>query len=325
LLRWNEQGIVNGYANKYRFQLLNPFFPVIHTLKKEPSMTPKTRIGIIGGSGVYDLPGLEDIEEVSIQTPFGEPSDQYILGTVHGQRVAFLARHGRGHLINPTRVNYRANIWGFKSLGVEYLISMNACGSLKEEIEPGHIVIPDQLFDRTRLRPSSFFDDPGLVVHASEADPICPNLADILYQAVEATGKTVHKGGDFVIIEGPRFSTKAESRVFRRLGFSIIGMTAIPEAFLAREAGMSYAIIAHVTDYDVWHESEEAVTVERVIATLMHNAEVAKEAVANAVTLLADAGPSPQADAIKDAIITDKAKVRPEVIENLRLIVGKYF
>ncbi len=287
-------------------------------------MNTDIRIGVIGGSGVYNLPGLHNIEEITIQTPFGSPSDKYIIGTIHGQRVAFLARHGRGHFINPTRVNYRANIWGFKALGVEYLISMNACGSLKEEIKPGHIVIPNQLFDRTRLRPSSFFDEPGLVVHPSVADPICPQLADILYRAVAATGKTVHRGGDFVIIEGPRFSTKSESRVFRLLGFSIIGMTSIPEAFLAREAGMSYGIIAHVTDYDVWHESEEPVTVEMVIQTLMENAAVAQQATLNAIEMLKDAPPSPWQDVLQDAIITNREKIPHELKEKYQRLIGKY-
>ena len=285
-------------------------------------MTPPIRIGIIGGSGVYDLPGLTHVEEITIQTPFGSPSDSYILGEVDGQRVAFLARHGRGHVINPTALNARANIWGFKSLGVEYLISMNACGSLREEIKPGHIVIPDQLFDRTRLRSQTFFDEPGLVVHVSVADPICPYLADILYQAVAATGKTVHKGGDFVIIEGPRFSTKSESRVFRQLGFDIIGMTAIPEAFLAREAGMSYAIIAHVTDYDVWHE--EPVTVDMVIKTLLDNAAAAQQATLNAIRLLKNAPPSPYADALRDAIITNRDKIPQELKGKFQLLIGKY-
>ncbi len=287
-------------------------------------MSKPIRIGVIGGSGVYDLPGLTNIQEVAIQTPFGSPSDHYIVGELEGQRVAFLARHGRGHLINPTALNFRANIWGFKSLGVEYLISMNACGSLREAIEPGHIVIPDQLFDRTRLRSQTFFDEPGLVVHVSVADPICPYLADILYEAVKATGKPVHKGGDFVIIEGPRFSTKAESRVFRQLGFDIIGMTAIPEAFLAREAGMSYAIIAHVTDYDVWHESEEPVTVEMVVKTLMENAAAAQQATLNAIRLLKDAPPSPYADALKDAIITNRDRIPQHLKGKYQLLIGKY-
>jgi len=293
-------------------------------------MSEKIHIGVIGGSGVYQMEALTDVEEVTLTTPFGDPSDAYIVGTLHGQRVAFLARHGRGHVISPTRLNQRANIYGFKMLGVEYLIAVSACGSLQEAYAPGDIVIPDQLFDRTSGRALSFFDDPavgtdGLVAHISVADPFCDYLSDICHHAVEKTGAPVHKGANFITIEGPRFSTKAESRVFRAWGMDIIGMTTTPEAQLAREAGMSYAVMAHITDYDVWHESEEVVTVERVIQTLMRNAEVAKEAVANAVNLLADAGPSPQADALRDAIITGKDKVRPEVIENLKLIIGQYF
>ncbi len=287
-------------------------------------MSTPIRIGVIGGSGVYHLPGLQDVEEIAVDTPYGSPSDRYIVGAIDGQRVAFLARHGRGHLINPTSLNNRANIWGFKQLGVEYLISMNACGSLQEAIEPGHIVIPDQLFDRTRLRPLTFFDEPGLVVHPSVADPFCPNLSDVVYKAVQATGKTVHKGGDFVIIEGPRFSTKAESRVFRQLGFAIIGMTAIPEAFLAREAQMSYAIIAHVTDYDVWHETEGPVSVEMVIRTLLDNAAAAQQATLNAIAMLRDAPPSPYADALRDAIITDKSKIPPHLREKYGLLLSQY-
>jgi 5'-methylthioadenosine phosphorylase len=270
------------------------------------------------------MEALTDVQEVSLQTPFGPPSDSYIIGSLDGQQVAFLARHGRGHRISPTQLNHRANIYGFKMLGVEYLIGVSACGSLQEQYKPGDIVIPDQLFDRTRLRPTSFFDDPVLVVHASVAEPICPVLADVLYDAVAATGKTVHKGGDFVIIEGPRFSTKSESRVFRQLGFSIIGMTAIPEAFLAREAGMSYAIIAHVTDYDVWHESEEPVTVEMVIRTLLDNAAAAQQATLNAIELLKDAPPSPWADTLQDAIITNRSKIPEELAGKYQLLIGKY-
>ncbi|MEZ4659597.1 MAG: S-methyl-5'-thioadenosine phosphorylase [Caldilineaceae bacterium] len=293
-------------------------------------MTNNIRIGVIGGSGVYQMEALQDIEEVALETPFGKPSDSYIVGTLHGQKVAFLARHGRGHHTSPTRLNQRANIYGFKMLGVEYLIGVSACGSLQEQYAPGHIVIPDQLFDRTNGRALSFFDDAavgtdGIVVHVSVADPFCGYLSEICHQAVAEAGAPVHMGGSFVTIEGPRFSTKAESRVFRSWGMDIIGMTTTPEAFLAREAEMSYACMAHVTDYDVWHESEEPVTVEAVIRTLLHNAEVAKQSVANAVRLLANAGPSPHADALKDAIITSKNMVRPDVIEKLQLIVGKYF
>ena len=277
-------------------------------------MSNPIRIGVIGGSGVYQIEHLQDVEEVRLETPFGAPSDAYIVGTIDGQRVAFLPRHGRGHRISPSRINYRANIYGFKQLGVEYLIGVSACGSLQEQIAPGHIVIPDQLFDRTHGRAGSFFDDPavgtdGLVAHVGVADPFCPALSAACYEAVRATGCPAHMGGAFITIEGPRFSTKAESRAFRSWGMDIIGMTTTPEAQLAREAEMSYAVMAHVTDYDVWHESEEPVTVEMVIRTLLRNAEVAKSAVVNAIRLLRDAGPSPQANALRDAIITNKALV----------------
>ena len=293
-------------------------------------MTEPIRFGVIGGSGVYRMETLSDVEEIELDTPFGKPSDAYVVGTLHGQRVAFLARHGRGHRISPTRLNQRANIYGFKMLGVEYLIAVSACGSLQERLRPGDIVIPDQIFDRTRLRGLSFFDDPevgtdGLVVHVSVAHPFCDYLSDICFRAVEQTGTTAHLGGNFVTIEGPRFSTKVESIAFRQLGMDIIGMTTTPEAFLAREAEMSYACMAHVTDYDVWHETEEAVTVEAVIRMLMHNAEVAVAAVANAIELLAESGPSPFANALQDALITDRKAVPREVVDRLKLIVGKYF
>ncbi|MCC9076562.1 S-methyl-5'-thioadenosine phosphorylase [Litorilinea aerophila] len=293
-------------------------------------MSEKIRFGVIGGSGVYQMEALQDVEEIQLETPFGPPSDRYVVGTLHGQRVAFLARHGRGHRISPSRLNQRANIYGFKLLGVEYLIGVSACGSLQEQYAPGHIVIPDQLFDRTTGRALSFFDDPtvgtdGLVVHISLAEPFCPFLNQICYEAARETGNPVHLGGNFVTIEGPRFSTKAESRVFRSWGMDIIGMTTTPEAQLAREAEMSYSVMAHVTDYDVWHETEEPVTVEAVVRTLLHNAEVAKQAVANAIRRLADAGPSPQANALQDAIITDRSLVPPEVVQRLEPIIGKYF
>jgi 5'-methylthioadenosine phosphorylase len=293
-------------------------------------MSTPVRIGVIGGSGVYAIEQLQDVEEVTVTTPFGAPSDAYIVGTLGGQRVAFLPRHGRGHRINPSRVNYRANIYGFKLLGVEYLIGVSACGSLREQIEPGHIMIPDQLFDRTHGRASSFFDDPaagtgGLVAHISVAEPFCAYLSDICHRAVAQTGATVHRGGAFVTVEGPRFSTKAESRVFRSWGMDIIGMTTTPEAQLAREAEMSYAVMAHITDYDVWHESEEPVTVEMVVRTLLRNAEVAKQAVVNAIALLQDAGPSPYAEALRDALITSKAATPPEVVQRLDVLIGKYF
>lgn len=293
-------------------------------------MSEAIRYGVIGGSGVYQMEALQDVEEVTLETPFGAPSDAYVVGTLHGQRVAFLARHGRGHKISPTRLNQRANIYGFKMLGVEYLIGVSACGSLRERYAPGDILIPHQLFDRTSGRALSFFDDPtvgtdGLVVHVSVADPFCSYLSGICYNAVQETGAQVHKGGNFVTIEGPRFSTKAESHTFRQWGMDIIGMTTTPEAQLAREAEMSYAVMAHITDYDVWHETEEAVTVDAVIRTLLRNAEVAKQAVANAIALLADAPATPYADALKDAILSNKATVPAQAVEATKLMVGKYF
>jgi 5'-methylthioadenosine phosphorylase len=293
-------------------------------------MADPIRFGIIGGSGVYQLDALTDVQEINVDTPFGAPSDSYIVANLHGQRVAFLARHGRGHLISPSRINYRANIYGFKLLGVEYLIGVSACGSLQEHIHPGDIVIPDQLFDRTRGRALSFFDDPsvgtgGLVVHVGVADPFCAVLSEYCYRAAQSTGSRVHQGGGFVTIEGPRFSTKAESRVFRSWGMDIIGMTTTPEAQLAREAEMSYAVMAHVTDYDVWHETEEVVTVDAVVRTLLRNAEIVKQAAANAVAELAQAGPSPYADSLRDTILSDKKRVDPAVVARLAPLVGKYF
>ncbi len=293
-------------------------------------MQEPVRFGVIGGSGLYSMEALTDVEEVHLDTPFGAPSDAYIIGKLNGRRVAFLPRHGRGHIISPGRLNQRANIYGFKMLGVEYLISVSACGSLQEAYAPGHIVIPDQLFDRTSGRPLSFFDDPtvgteGLIVHVSFAHPFCTYLSEVCLEAVRQTGHTVHNGGAFVTIEGPRFSTKAESNVYRSWGMDIIGMTTTPEAQLAREAEMSYAVMAHVTDYDCWRESEESVTVDMVVQTLLHNTEVAKQAVANAIALLADAGPSPHAQALRDAIITNHARVPGNVVRNLNELLVKYF
>ena len=289
----------------------------------------RVRIGVIGGSGVYDMSQLADARDVALDTPFGAPSDSYVVGKMSGVPVAFLPRHGRGHRISPTQLNSRANIYGFKMLGVEYLIAISACGSLQPEYKPGDIVVPDQIFDRTRLRPLSFFGDPavgtdGLVVHVSVADPFCAVLSEICVNAVTETGHTVHRGGTFVTIEGPRFSTKAESRAFQQGGFAIIGMTAVPEAFLAREAGMSYACMAHVTDYDVWHETEAPVTVDMVVQQLLANAEVAKTAVVNAVQALGGAPPTPHADALRDAIITNHDAIPPAVRARVELLTGRY-
>lgn len=283
-------------------------------------------IGVIGGSGLYKMEGLTGVEEISISTPFGDPSDNYIVGTLDGQRVAFLPRHGRHHSISPTELNSRANIWGFKKLGVKYIIAANACGSLRQDYAPRHIVIPNQLFDRTRNRDLTFYKG-GVVVHMSVADPFEPELEKILYDSVKETGATVHKGGNFVIIEGPRFSTRGESNVFRKWGCDIIGMTTIPEAFLAREAEIAYATMAHVTDYDVWHESEEAVTVEAVIANLNANVTIAKAAIRNAVAKLAGQPDWPSHHALATAIISrrERRHVPAETWEKLELFIGKYY
>jgi 5'-methylthioadenosine phosphorylase len=289
----------------------------------------KIRIGVIGGSGIYEMSQLQDADEVWLDTPFGAPSDAYIVGKIEGIPVAFLPRHGRGHRASPGRLNSRANIFGFKKLGVEYLVSISACGSLQLKYRPGDIVVPDQVFDLTRSRPCSFFDDPaagtgGLVVHVSVADPFCAFLSRLCVAAVHNTGNPVHQGGTLAAVEGPRFSTRAESNVFRQLGFAIIGMTAVPEVFLAREAGMSYATMAHVTDYDVWHETEAPVTVDAVVRQLMANAEVAKASVENVVRALRDAPPTPYAGALRDAIITNRSAIPPAVRARLELIVGSY-
>jgi 5'-methylthioadenosine phosphorylase len=281
------------------------------------------KIGVIGGSGVYDMQELTDIEEVKPKTPFGEPSDAIVVGTLSGQRAAFLPRHGRGHRISPTELNSRANIFALKSLGVERIVSISACGSLREDYAPRHIVIPDQLFDRTRERPLSFFGG-GLVVHISFAEPFCPGLSSALYAAVRAAGATVHKGGAFVACEGPRFSTKAESNVFRQWGMDIIGMTAVPEAQLAREAEICYATMAHVTDYDVWHESEETVTVEVVIKNLLANAEVAKQAIQNLIPALPEDRTCDCPVALRDAIITNRDIIPEQVKKDLAVLIGKY-
>ena len=241
-------------------------------------MTEKVSLAIIGGSGLYEMPGLTDAYEHDVTTPFGKTSAPIVIGALEGEGVAFLARHGIGHHITPTEVPYRANIYALKSLGVERIVSISACGSLQEEFAPGHIVIPDQIYDNTHGRARSFFGE-GLVAHVSVADPFCHDLSNQLESAVKQAGGEIHRGGSFITIEGPRFSTRAESNTYRAWGMSIIGMTASPEAFLAREAEICYATMAHVTDYDVWHVSEAPVTVEMVIQTLNKNTAIAQEAV----------------------------------------------
>ena len=227
-------------------------------------MDQKPVLAIIGGSGLYDFPALENVERRDIKTPFGDPSAPLIMGTLEGKSIVFLARHGIGHTLTPTEVNYRANIYALKSLGVDQIISISACGSLREDFAPGHIVVPSQLFDFTHLRKRSFFEE-GLVGHVSVADPFCPILSTLLHQTLTSVGATAHMGGAIITIEGPRFSTKIESNTYRSWGMSLIGMTASPEAFLAREAEICYAVMAHVTDYVVWHMTEESVNVDLVV------------------------------------------------------------
>ncbi|HLF26966.1 MAG TPA: S-methyl-5'-thioadenosine phosphorylase [Anaerolineae bacterium] len=279
------------------------------------------QLAVIGGSGLYQIESLTDVEEHALKTPFGAPSDAIVVGTLAGRRVAFLPRHGRDHRILPTEVNARANIFALKMLGVTHIVSVSACGSLREHLHPRHVVVPDQLFDRTRNRALTFFGN-GLVVHVGMADPFCPQLSALVADAVEASGGTVHRGGTFVTVEGPRFSTKAESKVFRQLGFDIIGMTAIPEANLAREAEIAYAVMAHVTDFDVWHASEEAVTVEMVIRTLNENVALAKQAIERIAAH--ELPPSEAHTALASAIITSAERVPVKVKRDLAPILGKY-
>ncbi len=280
-------------------------------------------LGVIGGSGLYKMEGLENVETVTVETPFGAPSAPFTIGTLEGKRVAFLARHGIGHHITPSEINYRANIYAFKMLGVERLVSISACGSLREDYAPGHIVVPDQLFDFTKGRERSFFGE-GLVAHVSVPEPFCPDLSAHVLAAVQETGATVHQGGTFITIEGPRFSTKAESNIFRSWGMSIIGMTTSPEAFLAREAEMCYAVMAHVTDYDVWHVDEEPVTVEMVIQTLQHNVTLAQEAIRNLVKRLPAEKTCDCEHALANALITDPTVIPPETRTKLHALVKKY-
>jgi 5'-methylthioadenosine phosphorylase len=281
------------------------------------------KIAIIGGSGLYSMPGLEDIQERGLTTPFGEPSAPIIIGRLEGKSVAFLARHGIGHFLSPSEINFQANIYALKSLGVERIVSISACGSLREDYVPGDIVIPDQLFDFTKDRKRSFFGE-GLVAHISIPDPFCADLSDIAYQAVKKTGNNVHLGGSYITIEGPRFSTRAESNTFRSWGMSIIGMTTSPEAFLAKEAEICYTTLAHVTDYDVWHISEKPVTVDMVIEILNRNTKIAQEAVHNLVN---NVKPERQCDcgyALASALITDPDVIPPETQERLSILVDKY-
>jgi 5'-methylthioadenosine phosphorylase len=283
----------------------------------------KVKIGIIGGSGLYDMPGLTDRKELAIETPFGSPSDNLVLGTLSGTRVAFLARHGRGHRLMPSELNFRANICAFKLLGVERIVSVSAVGSLKEEIEPLDVVLPDQFLDRTRGRVSSFFGN-GLVAHISFGDPICPDLLEQVHAAAGRTGVKAKKGGTYLCMEGPAFSTRAESNLYRSWGMDVIGMTNLQEAKLAREAEICYITIALVTDYDCWHETHETVSADLIIGNLQKNVRAAQAIIAQTVKDLNYERSCQCGEALKYALITDKASIPAEAKKRLECIVGKY-
>ncbi len=280
-------------------------------------------LGVIGGSGLYDLPGLKDPIDTCPDTPFGRPGAPILLGNLEGKRVAFLARHGVGHHLTPSEVPYRANIFALKLLGVERIVSISACGSLREELAPGQVVVPDQLYDNTRGRSRTFFGE-GLVAHLSVPDPFCPDLSTQLAASVELAGGHVHRGGTFITIEGPRFSTRAESNLFRQWGMSLIGMTTSPEAFLAREAEMCYAVMAHVTDYDVWHVSAAPVTVEVVIQTLAKNTSLAQEAIRHLAASLRVPRSCDCETALAGALITNREAVPEATIRKLQPLIRKY-
>ncbi|MDE3160786.1 MAG: S-methyl-5'-thioadenosine phosphorylase [Acidobacteriota bacterium] len=284
----------------------------------------KAEIGIIGGSGLYSMPGFETQEEVHLETPFGRPSDNYVLGKLGGHRVAFLARHGRGHRLSPSELNFRANVYGMKSLGVERIISLSAVGSLKDEHHPLDFVIPDQFFDRTRGRVSTFFGD-GLVAHVSFAHPVCPELSLVVADACAATGVNVTRGGTYLCMEGPAFSTRAESLVYRSWGMDVIGMTNLQEAKLAREAEICYVTSAMVTDYDCWHPDHDAVTVNEIITHLVKNAENACKVVAQAVAKIPAARSCQCGSALSHAIITDRKMVPEATRRKLGILIDKYF
>ena len=283
----------------------------------------QAEIGIIGGSGLYSMPGLSDVQEIKQQTPFGDPSDPYVLGTLEGRKVAFLARHGRGHRILPTELNFRANIYGFKQLGVERIVSVSAVGSLKDEHRPLDFVIPDQFFDRTRHRVDTFFGD-GIVAHIAFADPVCAELAHVVEAACKKSGVTGKRGGTYLCMEGPQFSTKAESNVYRSWGMDVIGMTNLQEAKLAREAEVCYVTVAMVTDYDCWHPHHDSVTVDQVVAVLLKNADNAATVVRNTVGSMPSKRSCKCGAALAHAILTDRDKIPAAIREKLKLILDKY-
>jgi 5'-methylthioadenosine phosphorylase len=286
------------------------------------SMSEKV-VGVIGGSGLYEMEGLEEVQTVSLKTPFGNPSDAFILGRLEGMKVAFLPRHGKGHRIQPSSLNFRANIYGMKKLGVQWIIGVSAVGSMKESIHPGDMVIPNQFIDQTKGRPSTFFND-GIVGHISLADPVCPVLSQILCDAGNEAGATVHRDGTYICIEGPQFSTRAESKLYRTWGVDIIGMTNLPEAKLAREAEICYSTIAFATDYDCWHEAAGDVSIGDVLKILAQSAKIAKSTIRRAIKQLPEKRECLCANALKYALITGKKFIPQKTKRDLEPIIGKY-
>ncbi len=284
---------------------------------------PQAKIGVIGGTGLYDIEGMTDIEEVDINTPFGKPSDAIIIGKLGGVGIAFLPRHGKGHTISPSEIPVRANIYALKSLGVEHIIAINSAGSFKQEIKPGDLLIPDQLIDRTRSRVNSFFSE-GIVVHIPFAEPFCPVLSQIVLEAAREVGASVHQGGTYIAMEGPAFSTRAESRLYRSWGADIIGMTVLPEAKLAREAEICYAIIAGVTDYDSWQERSQPITIDVILDVLHQNIDTVKKIIKMAVARIPEKRNCGCATALEVAIVTTTKLIPFEQKKKLDLLIGKY-
>ena len=284
---------------------------------------PQAKIAVIGGTGLYDIEGMSDVKEIDVSTPFGKPSDSIVTGELEGVRVAFLPRHGRGHRIMPGEVPSRANIYALKSLGVEQVIAINSVGSFKEEVKPGHLLIPDQIIDRTSQRRNTFFGD-GIVAHIQFAEPFCPDMRMVLFSAAHEAGAEVHLGGTYLVMEGPAFSTRAESRLHRAWGVDVIGMTALPEAKLAREAEMCYAVVALSTDYDSWHEAREAVSVDVILDTLRRNVEMSKQLIKFAIAHAAEHRHCACASALAGAIVTDPRLIPDERKKELAPIIGKY-
>ncbi len=280
-------------------------------------------LGVIGGSGLYDMEGMENVRTVSVKTPYGDPSDSLVVGEIGGRTLAFLPRHGRGHRIIPSQINYRANIYALKKIGARWVLSISAVGSMKENIRPGDIVVVDQFFDHTKVRPGTFFGD-GVAGHIPFADPVCPNLAGIVYEESKKVVKRTHRGGAYLCMEGPAFSTRAESRIYRKWGVDVIGMTNMPEAKLAREAELCYATIALATDYDCWHESEEDVSIEAILSIIRKNVENSKRIIRGVAGRLPGSVPCGCGDALKYAVITDRKRIPPSARKRMSLLIGKY-